>query len=130
MRKLLVAWCPGVLTLLFGVLVAPLSANAQCPGVPPAGCCDGTVYNGCSGATPTYQDCIFMGQVCGEDDRFPGVVGCIDSMWNSGADVTCNACTPDCTGKVCGDDGCGGTLLESSIHRGKTQNALVVVGGW
>ncbi|MBI5495331.1 MAG: hypothetical protein HY904_09890 [Deltaproteobacteria bacterium] len=93
--------------------------NAQCvypacPDLPDERCCTGEVLSGCSqrGALPV--DCKSRNQYCGWDSD-QGVYGCVDSpnlTDPAGALRNCPGaptCTPSCTGRTCGSDGCGGS---------------------
>lgn len=101
-------------TLVLGAWVAMLafgvstSAQAQCPDIPPNGCCNGDVYRSCPGGNEQNENCAAFGQACGEPNGGGGFVGCFDPFLIGPNDVSCQACTPDCAGKQCGDDGCGG----------------------
>jgi len=54
-----------------------------------------------------FVDCLDLAGyfACSEDDD-----SCLDMVWDScnEAFVACVGCIPDCEGKECGDDGCGG----------------------
>lgn len=89
-------------------LGASTSAQAQCPDIPPNGCCNGDVYRSCPGGNEQQENCAAFGQACGEPNGGGGFVGCFDPFLIGPNDVSCQACTPDCAGKQCGDDGCGG----------------------
>ncbi|MET0404420.1 MAG: glycosyl hydrolase, partial [Cystobacter sp.] len=55
-------------------------------------------------ATDTYKFEIDLGKV--GDAETTGVEAFIDNMY---VGTSTNACQPDCTGRLCGSDGCGGT---------------------
>ena len=82
-----------------------------CGGITYEGCCEGTVLKYCDNGTLQSGDCgaATPPSTCGWSTS--GYYDC----GNTGADpsgtypIACAACTPDCTGKACGDDGCGGS---------------------
>lgn len=78
-----------------------------CQGVGYAGCCDnGDVVACINGMLQTY-DC--QGSGCGWNS-FQQFYDCQESGSDpSGQNPISCGCEPDCNGKQCGDDGCGGT---------------------
>ncbi len=97
--------CSGSQTCSDGVCKAPAD---PCGGITYTGCCDGKNLKWCENSQVQTQSC---GQVCGWNQN----QGFYDCGW-SGTDPTganpkaCPAaCTPNCSGKTCGDDGCGGS---------------------
>ncbi|MFT7624393.1 MAG: hypothetical protein ACI9WU_003580, partial [Myxococcota bacterium] len=92
-----------------GICVAGLSCSGQglceangsggdCGDITFEGVCEGTILKYCSGESLTVIDCADNQQACGWQEG-NGWFDCVDA----------GECTPDCTGKVCGDDGCGGS---------------------
>jgi len=79
--------------------------NAGCGGIPDVGCCDGNVLMKCIGNSVLVEQCGNMG--CG---WLPGVgYECGGQGADPGGEFPLNCyCEPDCTGKECGGDGCGG----------------------
>ena len=80
------------------------NAQGQCEDIAPAGwTCD----------PERYQDTFYCDCSCGapdpdcEDAQLP-INGCEPNAVCD-PDGTCGMCTPDCNGKECGADGCGGT---------------------
>ena len=93
-----------------------------CGGIPWEGCCAGDVLKYCDGDELTTLDCAdgFGGYVCGwyagdgvDDSWYTcGPESVLDATGDpSGAfPLACPAeCEPQCDGKVCGPDGCGGS---------------------
>jgi hypothetical protein len=87
----------------------------QCQGAPfDVGCCDGQTFKICQKPfTVASEDCSKSSGYCGWDAKF-GRYGCGTQGLSSpkGQPKLCKgslACTPDCKGKQCGPDGCGGT---------------------
>jgi MYXO-CTERM domain-containing protein len=78
-----------------------------CKGISFEGCCDGKLLQYCEDSQLKQQQCQ---QSCGWD-KTNGFYDC----GFTGADpsgqfpIACAGCTKDCTGKACGDDGCGGS---------------------
>ena len=70
---------------------------AGCGAVDEVGRCDGDLVTFCDGTTLFSIDCAFLGKGL-ETCRFDPEVG----------GYNC-ACKPQCAGRLCGDDGCGGT---------------------
>ncbi len=63
------------------------------------GNCDSNTKNGCETSLSTTTNCGSCGNSCGSGES------CVSGSCQS-------SCTPDCSGKECGDDGCGGTCGE------------------
>jgi len=85
-------------------------ATPSCGDVTKIGCCDGATLWACEGGAAVATSCQGTpscgwdaaqgGYACGTDGQAsPDGAYVKDCPW---------VCTPDCTGKVCGDDGCGG----------------------
>jgi agmatine/peptidylarginine deiminase len=69
-------------------------AVAGCGDVTAEGLCDGSVVTWCQSDSLKSFDCADQGRICGLKD---------------GVGSTClDPCVADCSGKQCGDDGCGG----------------------
>ena len=84
-----------------------------CGDVTYAGCCDGDTLTWCEDAQIETIACGENGTTCGWQAE-NGFYNCDQTGEDpSGANpIDCGegaSCEPDCTGKVCGDDGCGGT---------------------
>ncbi len=87
--------------------------KAPCPGLPSGGCCDGDVLFYCDlmDGAEAQADCADEGQRCGWDPNV-NIYNCVAKqagdpsgehpLWCPGT------CDPDCEGRECGDDGCGG----------------------
>jgi|GEM_PF-850455 len=92
-----------------------------CSDLPMTGCCDGDKYLVCGGAsTIDIEDCGAAGQACGDDGTgFPGCYEFFDVV----SSVNCPArCEPQCDGKNCGDDGCGGVCGQCDTDNGEFCN--------
>ena len=96
--------CSGDETCEAGQCVA---APSPCGELTYEGCCDGLLLNWCQDGEPLVQTCEDScgwnpeyGYLCGESGEDP-----------SGAfPLQCpGTCAPQCEGKQCGDDGCGGS---------------------
>jgi hypothetical protein len=74
----------------------------QCEGVTYEGQCEGTALVWCEGGQIQRMDCATLdGLECAsEPDSMPLEYDCLPKS---------GPCVPDCDGKVCGDDGCGGS---------------------
>ena len=75
-------------------------AQNACGDLTYKGKCTGTVLSWCQDNAPMSFDCVLLGPtyVCALENETVGY-NCIPK----------SACTPNCTGKDCGDDGCGGS---------------------
>jgi hypothetical protein len=71
-------------------------AQGGCGSVTEDGLCEGKVLKYCSAGTLKTVDCGASGKVCDCD------------LWGY-CDCETGTCTPQCAGKTCGDDGCGGS---------------------
>jgi len=71
--------------------------SPECATLPAEGECQGTVVRWCEGAQLQTYDCAAQGKVCGMKAGVGNT--CVDA----------GSCTPQCAGKSCGDDGCGGS---------------------
>lgn len=85
-----------------GACVANVFWNCACnkagdPACCPGTTCCGTTGGGCVDVLTSAKSCGGCGNAC------PSGYTC------SGGDCVWSACTPNCTGKTCGPDGCGGT---------------------
>lgn len=98
--------------------------NNVCPNLPQAGCCVGnelqtcatfTAYDGSTAKQEQKLNCGDKGLFCGWDAT-AGAYGCVATpapedpagKWARGCSGIAS-CTPNCTGRICGDDGCGGS---------------------
>ncbi len=87
-----------------------LECNWSCPDGPAGEQCGNECWADASPeARAQWQDLIFcVLDVCGDSPSGPcfqqSIQGACKSVWNS-----CQNCTPACTGKQCGADGCGGS---------------------
>ena len=86
--------------------------TGDCGGITQKGTCDGDTLKYCSGDQLKTFDCTAYGKVCGYDAAFD---------WFDCVEGGVGPCTPDCSGKACGDDGCGGSC--GSCGGGETCNA-------
>ena len=99
--------CGGGLTCAEGQCVS----DTECGGLTEVGCCSGDSVRFCSGGVTSSFEC--KGGGCGWSTSGP-MLGWYD-CGGLGADPSgaaphfCPACTPDCGGKTCGNDGCGGS---------------------
>jgi hypothetical protein len=80
------------------------SSGACVSEVPSAWTCPPEKYD-----SHAYCDCGCGAHDPDCDNSDLAVLGCVGDHPTCNADGTCAACTADCTGKVCGSDGCGGT---------------------
>jgi hypothetical protein len=93
-----------------------------CPGS--GDCCTPHENGGCN--DPTVQKCV-----CDED------AWCCESEWDdecvANVDALncgqCGGCVPDCNGKVCGGDGCGGSCGACAEGQSCKENQCVDAGG-
>ncbi|MEZ4266489.1 MAG: hypothetical protein R3F39_08930 [Myxococcota bacterium] len=85
----------------------PCADVSDCPPPPDA----------CSTFACIGESCVLVAVACDDldpctDDYCDGGLGCQNVPLNCEPGYTCNAgtceCVPDCAGKQCGDDGCGG----------------------
>ncbi|NOZ87938.1 MAG: LamG domain-containing protein [Deltaproteobacteria bacterium] len=93
-------------------------------GVTEQGCCDGTRLLTCMDGTAVWTDCAWSGEVCGwtafGDTSSEGSYSCgiltevsLSGEPSGSLPLSCSDyCVPDCKGKECGDDGCGGSCGE------------------
>jgi alpha-tubulin suppressor-like RCC1 family protein len=106
-------------------LAVPLDARAEaCGDVSTTGCCDGAVMKFCKADnTLSVVNCGSYGTGCNWN---PGdnTYGCGDDQgipppaeFPKACPGAPSACVPDCTGKYCGDDGCGGTCGTCGIDQ-------------
>ncbi|MFH1532963.1 MAG: SMP-30/gluconolactonase/LRE family protein, partial [Pseudomonadota bacterium] len=82
-----------------GQCVTPDSCVGACGGQADAGCF-------CDPACQEYGDCCE--DVCDQCPEICAVVECGECPEGEVCDPQGQCCTPDCEGKTCGDDGCGG----------------------
>lgn len=107
---------------LLGLLWSAHVAAKPCNGIPTAGCCDGKTLKFCrSDGTLATVNCNALGSTCtwdfGHTDETDGHYSCFGSSTQEDPDGAvpracpspAGECIPDCTGKECGDDGCGGS---------------------
>jgi hypothetical protein len=89
-----------------------------CQGVGYEGCCDGDTIKWCEDDTLNEVPCAEAYEAGQAEGPACGWVAGEGYYWcvaDATADPSgafpreCGACTPDCTGKECGSDGCGGT---------------------
>jgi hypothetical protein len=91
------------------------TTGQSCGSVTYEGCCDGNTVTWCEGGTLATVNCATEpdspGPSCGWDDvggyYWCGYTTAADPSGN--APYACGPCTPSCTGKACGSDGCGGS---------------------
>lgn len=102
--------CPAGETCQAGTCVP---GSTGCNGISYEGCCNGQVVQFCEDGQLNTMDCSTNtppDDQCGWKEA-EGYYDC----GGSGADpsglnpVDCSGCSSDCTGKDCGDDGCGGS---------------------
>jgi len=87
----------------------------SCANISFEGCCDGDTALFCNGETVVGQDCSRLSEPynkCGWTGDYYGCGG--EGADPSGSHpMQCDlSCQPDCNGKECGSDGCGGTCGE------------------
>jgi agmatine/peptidylarginine deiminase len=85
-----------------------------CNGVTYEGCCDGAVVTWCENNEIQTVDCAndpqSPGPACGwSTDGYYWCVDAVSSDPSGDFPRSCGPCEASCTGKVCGDDGCGGS---------------------
>ncbi len=85
-----------------GTCVANIFYNCVCNNVGDNACCPGTEccgssHGGCAIIASSAQNCGGCG------------IACPAGYYCSNGDCVYNGCTPNCSGKTCGSDGCGGT---------------------
>lgn len=89
------------------------NADGQCVPVAPAEwTCSPLAY---AGQDACDCNCGAYDPDCDFPDVF-GVSGCGLGVTSCNADGSCGQCTPDCEGRVCGDDGCGGRCGECDVN--------------
>jgi len=72
--------------------------DAKCGNIPPIGMCEGNILKTCDATGKiTEFNCASLNKTCGQKND--GSYDCLNS----------GTCTPQCEGKLCGDNGCGGT---------------------
>ena len=109
-----------ILPLLLLLLLSPTLAAAPCGDVSGEGCCDGTVRRACVDEALLVEDCAATdpARLCGwaiPDGQaagyYCGDVGEVDPGGDPDGifGMDCPACVPDCEGRICGSDGCGGS---------------------
>ena len=86
----------------YGNCVASVYSNCACVNVGDRACCPGTeccgsAHGGCAIIASSAQNCGGCG------------IACPAGYFCSNGDCVYNGCTPNCSGKTCGPDGCGGT---------------------
>ena len=104
----------SIITLLI-IGVWPVQAHAACTPcgqIDSYGCCDNDTLKICNGSCLHVEVC---GWKCQWDDTWweydclgPFDDGYDEDPWSIHP-RECPSCTPDCSGKECGDDGCGGS---------------------
>ncbi|MFH1531704.1 MAG: hypothetical protein ABIK09_13340 [Pseudomonadota bacterium] len=132
--------CAAWQTCVDGVCVNPESAGEceysgqyiaeGCFGIDWIGCCGGDVLYYCddqSGNCPLGDTCLVVldcgatGTACGWYDQF---FMCTDGepLPSPDGDLYCDfyECIPDCAGKICGSDGCGGSCGDCADGEGCT----------
>lgn len=75
---------------------------SSCLEVPEVGYCNGNTFVSCPGNAPICKDCTLTAQVCVHDD-VKKTFGCRAKNFQN------PPCVPNCTGRHCGPDGCGGS---------------------
>jgi hypothetical protein len=88
------AACPGEMICKAGLCLD--AADDPCAGIGAGGVCQGTSAVACEGGALESTDCAALGMVCADSDKAGGAV-CVAT------------CIPDCLGRACGSDGCGGS---------------------
>ena len=94
--------------------------TGACGDVGAVGCCDGAARRYCLAAQLVYEDCAAKepvricgwGEPSGQSAGYHcGATDEVDPMGDPDGlhPVDCAICEPDCEGKVCGPDGCGGS---------------------
>ncbi len=91
--------CDAGQTCNAGQCVADGGGTGACGDITTKGTCDGNTLKYCSGGEIKTYDCTAFSKVCGYDDQFDWF-DCIEDP---------DTCTPNCNGKSCGSDGCGGS---------------------
>ncbi len=84
--------------------------GGDCGDVGTGGCCDGDALFWCEAGILQSLDCTLAAETCGWDAS-AGAYDCGGQGPAPGNDppFDCGFCKPACMGKVCGDDGCGGS---------------------
>ncbi len=101
-------------SIVIGAWTMPARASScdPCGKIDSYGCCDGDTLKICQGGCLKVKDCT--PDSCRWDDTWSSY----DCMWSGDGDREdpwgmhprqCPSCTPSCSGKQCGDDGCGGS---------------------
>jgi hypothetical protein len=100
----------------------------ECGGIDFVGCCDGDIQHYCEDGFQLLVDCAAQGLTCGWKETL-GWYDCSDSslsdpsgtfpLWCPGV------CPPECDGKECGPDGCGGSCGECQEGQ-ECANALCI----
>ena len=111
------AWRLVPVLAAFAIASAPVAASADCGGIPTNGCCGQNLVKWCDdmGMVQT-TDCKKQGladnKVCGWWTDY-GYYDCggLGKDPSGALPYLCpgETCTPTCTGKACGSDGCSGT---------------------
>ncbi|MGM0574784.1 MAG: agmatine deiminase family protein [Myxococcota bacterium] len=86
----------------------PTGGTSECGDVTYTGCCDGSTAIWCDNGSLQSQECTSS---CGWDAE-KNYYYCGESGEDPSGEYprSCDGgCTPDCSGKTCGDDGCGGS---------------------
>ncbi len=96
--------CAGGATCVAGQCQEPTD---PCQGISFEGCCDGNVLKWCQDTLQTQNCQGSCGWQAGQAYYNCGFSGSDPSGQHPKACPS--ECTPDCTGKTCGDDGCGGS---------------------
>ena len=110
-------------------------------GVVETRCCDGNVLFNCDigvGADTLIEDCSLGGYICGwfvGDATYPPNYYCgtediiipEDPSGTYPAECPFSSCIPQCAGKACGDDGCGGVCGECETTKECIDNQCVQV---
>lgn len=94
-----------LLCWMFLIATPSTSLGVECNGVTAKGCCDGLTLKYCAEDYLFTDDCISS---CGWNP-FTLYYECEKSGAEASGEypISCG-CTPSCSGKACGDDGCGG----------------------
>jgi len=83
-----------------------------CAGVGAEGCCDGAVVVFCQGGRLNRRYCSTGAPACGWSPEFASYDCVASPSADPGGDfprACADVCVPDCSGRACGDDGCGGS---------------------
>ena len=95
-----------------------IGGEGECGNIDSKGVCEGNTLKYCSNGSLKEFDCTSYSKVCGYDEQFDWY-DCVDDA----------SCTPNCSGKQCGDDGCGGSCGTCTGGESCTPNGQCTGGG-